>query len=142
MKKIFQTTFGTQGNCFSACCASLFEESLEKWECTANWREDWREQLAKLLAEKGLQHIEINLCGGAYSDGTPLPTLGACLNDGQLYMLGVTSRNHLPHVVIGRYLKNETGESLMFEIVHDPLGDHEERPITVSSLILFCSKHA
>lgn len=141
MKKIFQTTHGEQGNCFAACMASLFEEDLEKWECTANHREDWREQTQRLLQEKGLQHNEISLTqeDGQIFNGKYLYYKNVSLKNGNLYLLGVTSKNNLPHVVIGRFNQEITNENknLSFIIEHDPLGISNEEIIQISSIILF-----
>ncbi len=130
MKKVYQTTFGKMGNCYSACCASLFEEPIEEWDCVANWRKDWRENLSTKLKEKGLSDLEVTFSDKVQSV-TVLPN--------HKYILGVISSNGLPHVVIGEYVGlNELG-SLKFQIIHDPLGDHylEEGYKTVDSLIVF-----
>lgn len=138
MTPVYQTTFGKQGNCFAACLASLFDDPIEKWEATANWRDDWREQTNKLLYERhGLEHIEVNC--SHINELEKLPSIGVCLNHNNIYMLGVISKNNLPHVVLGKYDKNISDETkhLTFYIVHDPLGPHEENPIDIQCVILF-----
>ncbi len=143
MKKVYQTTFGKQGNCWPACLASIFEETIEEWECCACHREDWREQTAKKLEEKGLQHNEVSV-SAQDKDGAPLQVKGISLNDKHLYLIGVTSKNSLPHVVIGEYDEAGSLESkhLKFNVVHDPLGDdNASNIISCECVVIFGAKH-
>lgn len=120
--------------------ASLFEESLEKWECTANHREDWRENLSRLLFEKGLESVEVSLYGDEEINGDRSMSVKCItLHDGGLYLLGVMSSNALPHVVIGRYSQQMTRDTgfLKFTVEHDPLGIAHTEPVTVQSVVLF-----
>lgn len=134
MTPVYQTTFGDKGNCFSAACASLFDDPIEDWECVANWRPDWREQLQAKLSLKGLHHIEVNM-----ADESDLPVRGVALCDGQHYLLGVISKNELNHVVIGRYSHEASKNGLvMFSIAHDPLGPCVDNTIvSIQAMILF-----
>lgn len=133
MKKVYQTTFGNKGNCYSACCASLFEEPIEEWDCVANWRENWRENLHRKLEEKGLFDLEVTF-------DSSLKSL-TLLKD-NYYILGVISCNDLPHVVIGTYKGQNPEGYMMFNILHDPLGDDklEAGYKKIDSVIVFYRK--
>lgn len=142
MTKVYQTTFGKEGNCFSACLASIFEESIEKWEPTANHYPDWIEQTNRLLEEKGLEMNEVSCSLDEEIKEisiNPMTVKNIGVKDGHLYLLGVRSTKlHLPHVIIGRFNKQLTDECgrLQFNIEHDPLGDSELHVTEVQAVLL------
>lgn len=144
MIPVYQTTHGEKGNCFAACMASLFEERLEQWEPTANHYPDWRAQLDKRMAERGMECVEVSLRAVAEPERCmgELTALCLCLRDKGLYMLGVVSTNQYNHVVIGAFdhaLTMEKGK-LQFHIVHDPLGKEPGAHVTEVSCVLLFSR--
>lgn len=109
VKKVFQTKFGLEGNCFSAVMASLYEEPIENWECVNNSNPSWRQALQDKI---GLEVVEVHL------NELTIMTLR---ND-EIYILGCVSENKLPHVILAK-LTSEVGGPMQFEILHDPLGE-------------------
>ncbi len=128
MIPVFQTTFKEKGNCLPAVLASLFHDSIEEWDECAAWRDDWQEKLSAKLAVKELCYTEIYLADDAVRAMSLVPQT--------LYILGVTSRNGLPHVVIGRYAPEPNVANLVFKIVHDPLGPGPWKYQKIDSIIL------
>ena len=45
MKKVFQTKFGSEGNCFAACIASLVETDIENLPFLSNYKDNWDKYL-------------------------------------------------------------------------------------------------
>jgi len=45
MKKVYQTKFGSEGNCFAACIASLVETDIEKLPFLSDYEDRWDDYL-------------------------------------------------------------------------------------------------
>lgn len=48
MKKVYQSKFGNEGNCFAACIASILETELDSLPFLADYNDDWEDYLAAL----------------------------------------------------------------------------------------------
>lgn len=99
MYPVMQTKFGKDGNCFSACVASILEVSLAKVPSDpGTGRRVWRDYLAQF----GLGMLTVNI-----GSGWP-PEEAWCVAGGQ-------SPRGLPHAVVWRFLRDGAGQ-----MAHDP----------------------
>jgi len=48
MKKIYQSKFGNEGNCFAACIASILEIELDSLPFLADFNDNWKDYLNAL----------------------------------------------------------------------------------------------
>lgn len=140
MKPVFQTRTGTNGDCWAACLASIFEVSLEEVaQCAANLP-DWAEQTELWLGKRGLFQNEIQVEQDAMGRNKfpfiapPVGTL--CVVVGRRWGASIS------HAVVCRALHIPADEpncvGLQFEIIHDPLG--APKPFSVTEKIIFFGK--
>lgn len=121
MKRVYQTRFGKEGNCWPAVLASMLELTIEETDhCSANFHgdEQWLRNTEELLADHGLFHVEIDRRPDGSWPCTRLP-------EGAIVIIGLR-KDHpkkLPHVVIARarLIQLPEGSGLGFEVIHDPL---------------------
>lgn len=149
MKKVWQTRFGSDGNCWPAVLASMLEipiEEVDHCACSLN-KEDraWEKSTDEFLASRGLFYVEVQR---DEHDNWPL----SHIPERSLIILGCNTDRNLPHVIIGRAFRvpiEEVPESkrafghpeathgLDFELVHDPL-PNGSTGIKVDSILLLC----
>lgn len=60
MIPVFQTKFGHQGSCFTACIASILEISLNDLPNFVEYNEKWILKLWDFLEPKGLTYTSVN----------------------------------------------------------------------------------
>jgi hypothetical protein len=94
MNRITQTRFGTEGNCFQACIASIMEMPLDEVPDFVNKNDAWRQAFEIWLQKYGLSLcvIEVGNVDGVRSV-MGLPPTGWCI------ILGPTDRGF--HAVVG-----------------------------------------
>lgn len=132
MKKVFQTRFGTDGNCWAACLATIFGvELVEVDHCACN-NPDWAEQTTQWLRARGFDYIEVK----RNADGSWPMTNPA---EGTICVLGVKTKRGLPHVIVAETKKEKLGEqdAVGFYLVHDPLPGATNDCYTSVDAILF-----
>ncbi|NQT33228.1 MAG: hypothetical protein HQ594_06125 [Candidatus Omnitrophica bacterium] len=101
MKPVFQTKFGKlEGNCFSACIASILECSIEEIPCFLEPKGTWYQKYKKWLVQYNLDFVAISNWEGETKPYCP---------DVYCIVSGMSPRN-LMHSVV--FLKTE--------MVHDP----------------------
>lgn len=64
MIPVYQTEFGHQGNCFSACLASIFElplETIPNFHTLASDNKEWHAAVRKWLSQYGFSYLSLNL---------------------------------------------------------------------------------
>lgn len=106
MKPVMQTKVGKDGNCMSACIASLLEVPIESVD-RAEWSDDWLRELDALLDPFGYTYAEFN----------PQQVFSWC---GECLMIGCgQSPRGLMHAVIIRHRVGRKGYHT-YEWVHDP----------------------
>jgi len=99
MKKVYQTKFGKEGNCFSACLASILEIDIEKAPTFRGPKGEWYIKYKRWLNQFGLDLVAISNWDD-FPEGRP-----------KVYaMVGGTSPRGLKHSVI--YFDGD--------MVHDP----------------------
>lgn len=74
MIQVFQTKFGSDGNCFDACLASLLNLSLDEIDYFRG-EETWYADLQNWLKPRGLAYVEIELGQANPLYRFPLPVL-------------------------------------------------------------------
>lgn len=133
MKPVMQTMFGIQGNCASACAASILELELDQVPNFAELHEDDAKMwyaYCDWLKEQGYAVILIRgECIEKINQGRPIVPHQPIFNesfdldgwDDQYIVLGgVSPRNKkLGHACVGRFISSGTG----LEMVHDPNPD-------------------
>lgn len=140
MKPVFQTRKGSDGDCWPACLATIFEVPLEEVaQCAANFP-DWAEQTEAWLAKLGLFQNEIEATSDAMGRNRfPFiapPEGTVCVVTGKRWGASIS------HAVVAKVRHEAVEESgcvnLRFEIVHDPLG--EPKPFSVTEKVIFFAK--
>ncbi len=112
MKPVDQTLFGfTEGNCFAACLASIFELPLEKVPNFCAKLDEWPENFYGWLRDRGLCFLELN-----YVDWVLpyLPPGAWCLASGPSPRTKITLAGTMLHTVVWKDGK----------IIHDPHPSH------------------
>lgn len=140
MKPVFQTRYGSEGNCWPACLATIFEVSLSEVDHLAANFPDWSEQTEKFLARFGLFQNEIQVTSDAMGrNNFPFiapPEGTICVVVGKRFGASIS------HAVVARVAHKavESGDmvELKFEIIHDPLG--EAKPFSVTENVIFFAK--
>jgi hypothetical protein len=109
MIKVDQTTFGTEGNCYSACLASILELSILDVPCFINKKSEWFNNVNDWL--------EKNYKMGMLS--VPIPALK---NSDMNYFFNMTIKKE-PYNIIWGFSYEETVHACVGKgkmIVHDP----------------------
>jgi len=116
MKKVYQTRFGTDGNCWAACIATIFGVELSEVDQCACNNKDWAEQTMAWLKPRGFSYIEI---ARKPDKSWPITMPMA----GTICVLGVKTTRGLPHVIVAEIFNDKIGEqnAIGFYHVHDPL---------------------
>jgi hypothetical protein len=121
MTPVFQTRFGTDGNCWAACLATVFDVPLSEVDHCACNHADWFEQTRKWLAGRGLFDLQVQFydLNGVKQFPFVAPP------DGTLCVLSGKTTRGLFHVVVARIsiIPIEGDADLgrvEFNIVHDP----------------------
>lgn len=102
MIPVDQTTFGDEGNCFSACLASIFHlraDDVENFAVTKSSR--WLWHVNAWLEPRGLRLVRINYSA---ADTCEMPGRSLCIASGP------SPRGNRNHAVVWRG----------WELVHDP----------------------
>lgn len=117
MTPVLQTQFGSVGNCFAACVASLLDEPIEGFSemfpVEGDTGDDWHRKVNATLLKRGLFFLEI-----------PIEKFNYTLPDGCFVMLGVVSPNSRNHAIVGRV--ELQADLILFHAVHCPLGTDVE----------------
>ncbi len=140
MKPVFQTRTGSDGDCWPACLATIFEVPLaEVAQCAANL-EGWTDATEAWLEKRGLFQNEIQVQQDAMGRNKfpfiapPVGTL--CVVVGRRWGASIS------HAVVCKVKHIPADEAgcvgLQFEIVHDPLG--EPKPFSVTEKVVFFAK--
>ena len=111
MKKVKQTKFGNEGNCFAACVASILETPLElvDYACSEdNWFHEYASQLYK---DTGI----VMVGAGLRPDGAPVIYGGA-----YVIVTGKNRKGTHRHAAVATMERNKLNTD--FEIIHDPIG--------------------
>lgn len=109
MELVYQTRFGIDGNCMSACLATILQIPLETIDFNTN--KGWIDGLNEKLKPFGLFYIENDWNQRLSS-----------IPDNQLFIaIGKTDRGPLLHAVVYRGKKN--GKEIEFYRFHDPHPD-------------------
>jgi len=137
MNQINQTRTGKDGNCWSACLASIFEVPIEEVEPCACNHEDWWEQTRAFLRRYDLWNLEIKAVRD--TDGSLKEWPFVAPPDGSICVLKGQSINGLPHVVVAETRISPTSH-LEFVCLHDPLGIGESVLTTAEVAIFFVQK--
>lgn len=140
MKKVFQTRIGTNGDCWPACLASIFEVPLaEVAQCAANFP-DWSEQTDAWLGKRGLFQNEIKVQQNA--DGSLTFPFIAPPEGTLCVVIGKFRDSSISHAVVCRvgHVPVEQADcvGLQLEVIHDPLG--KPRPFAVTENVIFFAK--
>lgn len=111
MKPVFQTRFHHDGNCLSACIASILEVPLERVDFIGE-KDVWLERCQKTLKPFGLFYLGINITEKMNLMAVP---------ENYCIFTGRTHRNpngELLHCVVGQLVCREG--IMHFKTVHDP----------------------
>jgi hypothetical protein len=133
MKKIYQTRYGTEGNCWAACIATVFGVELSEVDQCACNHADWAAQTTQWLRSRGFDYIEVN----RRADGTWPMTKPA---DGTVCLLGVKTSRGTAHVIVAEIYGSKIGEqeAIGFYLIHDPLPNGSiEHYTSVDAAIFF-----
>lgn len=138
MIPVFQTRKGTEGNCWAACLASVFEVSIETVDQCAGNRADWREQTDRWLAERGFYYLELNFIDS--DSGQKMPCTSP--PDGAVVICGCTTERGLKHAVIGQIKiigRHPDGQAAGYEIyvIHDPIPGGS-KSYKIDAMMLLC----
>ena len=132
MKKVFQTRFGIDGNCWAACMATVFGVELSEVDQCACNNKDWAEQTMAWLKPRGFSYIEI----ARNKDGSwPLTMPQA----GTVCVLGVETNRGLPHVIVAEIFNDKIGEqdAIGFYCLHNPIPNAPQDCYTKIDAVVF-----
>jgi hypothetical protein len=132
MKKVFQTRFGKDGNCWAACIATVFGVELSEVDQCACNNQDWAEQTMRWLQLRGFSYIEI---ARNKNGGWPI----TMPQSGTICVLGVKTNRGLPHVVVAEIFADKIGEqdAIGFYLLHDPIPDAPKDCYTEIDAVIF-----
>lgn len=126
MTPVFQTRFGTDGNCWPACLASYFEVPLEEVDHCSAANPEWQKNTEEWLAGRGLFYFEIDIKKAGF---TAFPT-------GAILLGGVVSKSGLNHAVVIEARNPKVG-TIEFWVIHDPLHPELKEKYVIEHVILF-----